>query len=185
MSINTKISAEFFNEYGFAYLENIISEDLCNNFTNIMLDFKEKNKLAFENISNSDMYKNSYGRGGITEMEDFLQKLTPILTERLNLKVKPSNTYARIYYNRSTLKPHVDRPGLDYTMSITLFSNLKNDWPLVTIDKLGNEVRCNINRRDGLLIHGTEMKHWRDDLTCAEDECVVQMFLHWTRVNVL
>jgi len=182
MNINTEMSVDFFNEYGFAYLENIISEDLCNKFTSIMLDLKEKNKLAFENISNADMYKNSYGQGGIAEMEEFLQKLTLPISDVLSLKIKPSNTYARIYYNGSTLKPHVDRPGLDYTMSVTLFSNLKSEWPLIAVDKLGKEIRCNINRKDGLLIHGTEMNHWREDLTCADDEYVIQMFLHWSRI---
>lgn len=183
MVINTTTSSDDFSRVGYAYLSELVTEEMCNKFTQIMLDKKSTGVLAYE--GQIFHYKNSYGQGGIAEMEDFLQKLTPVLSERLNLKVKPSNTYARIYYNGSTLKPHVDRPGLDYTMSVTLFSNLKNDWPLVTIDKLGNEVRCNINRRDGLLIHGTEMNHWRDDLTCAEDEYVVQMFLHWTRINAL
>lgn len=181
MNIKTNTTKEQFGEYGYAYLKNIISDSLCDKFMNIMLDLKQKNELSFENASNKEMYKNSYGLGSIYDMENYLRDLTPILSNHFDLNIKPANSYARIYYNGSTLKPHVDRPGLDYTISITLFSNLKTDWPLVTIDKLGNKIMCNIDQRDGLLIHGTEMKHWRDDLICGDDEYVVQMFLHWTK----
>ena len=182
MFINSDTSPDDFGKIGYAYLKNLLSEDLCCSFTNTMMNKKQTNTLSFEGSINNTMYKNSYGSGRISEMESFLHEITPELSSKLLLNIKPANSYARIYYNGSTLKPHVDRPGLDYTMSVTLFSNLKNKWPLITIDKLGNEVRCNIERRDSLLIHGTEMNHWREDLVCNEDEYVVQMFLHWTKV---
>jgi hypothetical protein len=182
MNIKTNTTKEQFDEYGYAYLENIISEQLCENFTKIMLEYKNNNKLIFENISNSDMYKNSYGTGNIPEMESFLKEITDELLSYFDLSCKISNSYTRIYYNGGTLKPHVDRPGLDYTLSITLFSNLKKEWPLYAIDKKGNQIKSNINRGDGLLILGTKMQHWRDQLICADDEYVVQLFLHWTNI---
>lgn len=182
MFIDTEITPDVFEKIGYVYLNKLVSEKKCDEFTNTMLKRKDEGHLSFEGSINTTMYKNSYGVGGISEMESFLREITSELSSKLDLKIKPANSYARIYYNGSTLKPHVDRPGLDYTMSITLFSNLKNEWPLVTIDKLGNEIRCDIKRGDSLLIHGTKMNHWRDDLICGDDEYVVQMFLHWTKI---
>lgn len=182
MYIKTKTTKEEFKKYGFAYLENIISDSLCDKFTNIMLDLKHNNRLVFENTSNADMYKNSYGTGRLPEMESCLKEITYELKTYFDLNCKEANTYARIYYNEGTLKPHVDRPSLDYTLSVTLFSNLEKEWPLYAIDKKGNEIKSNIKKGDGLLILGTEMKHWRDKLICSENEYVVQMFLHWTKV---
>lgn len=182
MFSNSDINCDLFNKLGYVYLKNLLTEELCNNFTNLMLDFKNSNKLSFEGSLNSHMYKNSYGLGSIKEMESFLKDITPDLSNFFNLNIKPANSYARIYYNGSTLNPHVDRPGLNYTISVTLFSNLKNEWPLIAIDKEKNEVKCNINRGDGLMILGTEIKHWREPLVCSDHEYVVQMFLHWTQI---
>ena len=44
MYIKTNTTKEQFNEYGYVYLKNIISDSLCDKFTNIMLDLKQKNE---------------------------------------------------------------------------------------------------------------------------------------------
>lgn len=182
MYINTDCSIENFNKVGYAYLKNLIPDDLCESFTQIMLNYKKSDQLTLESSVDNNMYKNSYGRGGIVEMENFLREISTEFCDKFSVKCKPSNTYARIYYNTSTLQRHVDRSGLDYTVSVTLFSNLKNPWPLYAIDKNGVEISSNISKGDGLLIHGTEMIHWRNPLVCENDEYVIQLFLHWTKI---
>lgn len=182
MYINTDCSDHKFKQVGYAYLNGLIPTDLRDLFVKIMLDYKNTNQLTLESSLDTNMYKNSYGRGGIVEMEDFLKRITEELSVKFSISIKPSNTYARIYYNNSTLYKHVDRPGLDYTLSTTLFSNIKTDWPLYVIDKNGNQVSSNISTGDGLLIHGTELPHWRDPLFCNNDEYVIQLFLHWTKI---
>lgn len=171
--------SQFFNEHGYVYLNNILTPLQCEQFSNIMLTKKSNNQLGYEKLGNPAMYQESYG-GNDEVFETALRELTPRLEEELGVKMIPANSYCRIYYNGSTLNPHVDRLGLDYTISISLFSNLKNDWPLMCIDRKGNTVPIDIGIGDGGIMYGTEINHWREDLTCGDDEYIIQLFMHWS-----
>lgn len=173
---------EFFKEHGYVYLDSVLSQQQCEQFSNVMLTKKTNSQLQYEKTVNSTMYQESYG-GNDPLFETALRELTPRMEEELQVKMVPANSYCRIYYNGSTLKSHVDRVGLDYTISISLFSNLKNDWPLMCIDRKGNTVPINIGIGDGGMVYGTEIKHWRDDLTCGPDEYIIQLFMHWSFIK--
>ena len=113
-------------------------------------------------------------------MEQALRDMQPRVEEELQVKMKVANSYARIYYNGGTLNRHTDRKGLDYTMSITLFSNLDKDWPLWCKDLEGNEIPLNIPMGWGGMMLGTTMEHWREPLVCEENQYVIQLFVHWS-----
>lgn len=173
----------FFSKYGYSYFENILTDDECIDFAAKMLSFKEDNRLVYEGKTDARpnaFYDNSFGIGSVPEMESVLRSMQPKLEEELNVRMVPANSYARIYYNGGTLAPHVDRTGLDYTMSITLFSNLDTDWPLWCNDLQGNTVPLVIPRGWGGMMLGTTMKHWREPLVCREDQYVIQLFVHWS-----
>lgn len=172
--------SEFFAKHGYAYLNNVLTSEQCDEFTERMLRMKNENHLVYEG-GDTKFYDNSYG-GNCQEFEQALRELTPRLEEELGVKMKPANSFGRIYYNGGTLHRHVDRQGLDYTLSITLYNKLEKEWPLWCIDKLGNEVPINIARGDGGMMLGTTMTHWRDDLVCNEGDYVVQLFMHWSFV---
>jgi len=177
-----KLSDQF-ETLGYAYFKNIITEDMCNHFTQLMYNMKDTNKgVSFEGKTDQtphSFYNQSWG-GNHQDFEDALRThVQPRLENELNLRLKVQNSFARIYYNGGTLDRHVDRPGLDYTLSITLFHNLDENWPLWCIDKKGNEVALKIDRGDGGLMLGTSMEHWRDPLVCRDDQHAVQLFMHW------
>lgn len=181
--MNELTKSEFFAKHGYAYFENILTEDQCIDFAAKMLSFKEDNRLSYEGKTDAQpnaFYANSYGIGGVAEMEAALLEMQPKIEEELQVKMIPANSYARIYYNGGTLNTHVDRPGLDYTMSITLFSNLDRDWPLWCEDLQGNVVSLEIPRGWGGMMLGTTMKHWREPLVCRDDQYVIQLFVHWS-----
>lgn len=178
--------AEFFDKHGYAYLKELLTPEECIRFASIMLTMKEQNMLTYEGKTNdtpSAFYDNSFG-GNHPEFEAALRRAQPRVEEELGLvgKMKPANSFGRIYYNGGTLAAHTDRSTLDYTVSITLFSNIEVDWPLWTTDKLGNIVPLRIGIGDGGVMLGTTMKHWRDPLVCREDQHVIQMFMHWSFV---
>lgn len=175
-------SSIFFKEHGYVYLNNVLTPQQCEEFSNLMLTKKNNSQLQYEKTVNSTMYQESYG-GNDQVFETALRKLTPRMEDELQVKMIPANSYCRIYYNGSTLKPHVDRSGLDYTLSISLFSNLKQDWPFICTDRKGNIASISIGVGDGAMIYGTEIKHWRDDLTCGTDEYIIQLFMHWSLVK--
>jgi hypothetical protein len=170
--------AEFFNKHGYSYIKNVLSDQQCNDFTKLLLDMKHAEQLVYEG-GNAAFYDNSYG-GNHPEFEAALRELTPRLEHELGVKMTPANSFARIYYNGGTLHRHTDRDGLNYTLSITLDNTLDTEWPLWCIDKLGNEVPINIERGDGGMMLGTQMTHWRNDLVCAENQHLCQLFMHWS-----
>lgn len=178
--------AEFFEKHGYAYLKQVLTTDECLQFAGMMLAMKEENMLSFEGKSESNphaFYDNSFG-GNRPEFEAKLREVQPRIEEELGLvgKMRPANSFARIYYNGGTLQSHVDRPGLDYTISITLFSNLETDWPLWVVEKQGSKIPLTIGMGDGGMILGTTMQHWREPLVCESNQYVIQMFMHWSFV---
>lgn len=174
----------FFNEYGYAYLENILTEEQCLNFASIMILMKEKNRLSYEGITStgepSTYYKNSFG-GNSDEFEVTLREIQPRIEATVGTKLVPCNSFARIYYNGGILTKHIDRSGLDYTLSVTLLHNLDSDWPLWCTDLKGNNVPLVIKQGDGGLMLGTTLTHWREPLICNDDQFAIQLFMHWTK----
>lgn len=168
-----------FKNLGYAYLQNLLTPDECQKITDIMLEKKADNTLLDEKTLTT-AYKNSYGGNHPFFMEK-LQELTPRMeTELRQIKMVPNNAYCRIYYDGSILNPHTDRLGLDYTLSISVFTNLNRIWPLYCTDLNGNNVALDIHVGDGGMIYGRTMEHWRDPMVCDPDQYVIQLFLHWT-----
>lgn len=182
MENNNSFNVKFFRDYGYLYFKNILSEEEQLRFASIMMVLKEDNRLLFEGKdaqgNPSQYYNNSFG-GNHPEFESALIRIQPRIEEELGIKLKPKNSFARIYYNGGTLSKHVDREGLEYTLSITLFSNLDNDWPLCCIDKKENQVEIPIQPGDGAIMLGTKLTHWREPLVCNDDQFVIQLFMHW------
>ena len=180
-------SAKEFKELGYSYITNVLSKDTCIEFAKDMLFMKAVNILDKENkamLSAEDTdkvkFNSPYGVGGFPKMENYLKHITKPLGDKLGVKWEPANSYSRIYYNGGMLGEHIDKPSLNYTLSITLLSTINKPWPLYVIDKKGNEVNADIKMGDGLLILGSKMKHWRQPLVCNPDQCVIQLFFHWT-----
>ena len=149
----------------------------CAKLSSYLLEQHRNKKLRFE--GDNAHYKNSYG-ASLPEFESLLREMTPMIMEETkssDLAVKDS--YSRIYFNNSTLKRHVDRKGLDVTMTVSIFNNTGQDWPLFVETPEGvKPVVTGIG--DAGIILGTKMYHWREPLVCAEDQMVMQCFFHWS-----
>lgn len=161
--------------------KNLISQEECEFLNQKALEYKNNNKLQHEG-SNDSFYKNSFGTAQIPEFESFLHKMTPKISEAFNMKnIVAENSYTRIYYNGSILGRHIDREGLDITMSLCTFTNLENPWPLY-FETLEGEVKsADLEPGDGAVILGTKMYHWRDPLVCSPDQYTIMSFYHWRR----
>jgi hypothetical protein len=165
----------------FLYFEKIFTSERCDLLNKVALDYMRKKQLNHE--ANQHHYKNSYGVGRIHEYEQVLHEITPLIKERTGMSdIAVENSYTRIYFNGATLGKHIDRDGLDLTLSVCTFSNIKQDWPLYVEVKPDVIKTFNTPPGDGALILGTKMLHWRDPLVCADDEMVIQSFYHW-RIN--
>jgi len=164
------------------FFDNLITPERCNKLNDIALSMKQRNILNYE--SDKKHYANSYGTGSIPEFEKILRELTPKIKEAIGLdNITEENSYTRIYYNGATLKKHVDRKGLDLTLSICTFSNLDKPWDLHVEVEKGKVLSFETKPGQGALILGTKMLHWRDDLVCRDDQYVIQSFYHWKIID--
>ena len=159
-------------------LNTILTADECSELT---LDFLEKKmKGQTKEETDKSYYKNSCGISNSDMAWEYLHKFTPMVESTIKTKLKPANPYTRMYRNTSTLNAHVDREGLDWTVSVCLFSNINKEWPLFV--QLEDDSTVSFATREGeaSLVKGKQRRHWREPLSCADDEFVIQMFLHWT-----
>ena len=160
------------------FFEKIFDQEKCNQLNILAMRERQKDNMRWE--GNDFHYGNSYGIGGLPYYEELLDTLTPFVKEATGYKtIQKENSFTRIYYNGGDLKRHVDRPGLDLTLSVCTFSNLSQPWPIYVedMDRKIHKIVTNIG--DGALILGTKMTHWRDKLVCPEDNYVIQSFFHW------
>lgn len=160
------------------FFDNLLSPEKCEILNKLALSMKDQNRLNFE--ADGKHYANSYGTGRIPEYEKLLRELTPLIKEKTGLNnITEENSYTRIYYDGATLKKHIDRKGLDLTLSVCTFSNLDKPWELHAEVEKGKVLSFDTKPGQGALILGTKMLHWRDDLNCRPDQYVIQSFYHW------
>ena len=160
------------------FFDNLISPERCTILNDIILKMHQEKRLVYE--ADGKHYANSYGYGRIPEYEELLRELTPTIKNVTGLhNITVENSYTRIYFNGASLKRHVDRVGLDLTLSLCTFSNLDKPWDLHVETEGGKVLSFDTKPGQGALILGTKMPHWRDDLVCGSDQYVIQSFYHW------
>ena len=160
-------------------LGRIMLDEECDELSGEFLDMFKRGEIPLE--SDTRYYRNSYATATPKSWEA-LYKYTPFVKDILGLEIKPANPFCRIYNNTSILLPHFDREGLDWTISVCLKTTINHDWPLC-VEVAPNEIiKVNTVKGHGGLIQGNILNHWRETLSCEENQYVIQMFLHWTQL---
>ena len=163
-------------------LGKILNEYECEYIIKEFFHFKEKGKIGLE--TESAFYNNSYG-GNTPITWYLLGRFLPLVEEKCGKKLKTANPYIRLYTNESTLPPHKDRSELDWTISVCIFTNLDNNWPLWVADTTHKDGKVEYPTLQGFagLVDGKNTSHWRDVLKCKDDQFVIQLFLHYTEIK--
>jgi len=91
--------------------------------------------------------------------------------------LKPTYSYLRVYKHGDVLHRHTDREACEYSVSITLKREHKDEiWPLyLETDQIYKTL---LEEGDALIYKGIENSHWRDKF---EGERLAQLFLHYVR----
>lgn len=176
----------------FKFYSEIVSDKDCRAIKKIMLNHLEKKELSVEhNFTNG-----SYGYYNLPT--------TLLLVDDIEKKIKKDygndyifeNTFTRIYLNGHNLTIHTDRPGLDLTLSVCIYSNLDFLWPIyisnVEVDGLWSETGSHDQYAEsyqtfvtpigsGVACLGTRNPHWRDKLNCKDHQMMIQSFFHWKK----
>ena len=91
--------------------------------------------------------------------------------------LKPTYAFFRVYKHGDILHKHTDRELCEYSVSITLKREHKDEiWPLyLETDQIYKTL---LEEGDALIYKGIENSHWRNKF---EGERLAQLFLHYVR----
>jgi hypothetical protein len=171
-----------FKENGFEVVRNVIEPQLL-----------EHLKIEFEMIRDINFFtsgeKNPYSFGDEQSPNSFsayslpcFESLSLILNEKMNeitnLKLFPTYTYARIYYEGAILKPHTDRPSCEYSTTICIDST--DLWEFYIKGKDDETKILKLNPGDMCVYSGCELEHWREPYKGDQQ---IQCFLHYVNSN--
>jgi prolyl 4-hydroxylase len=151
-----------------------------------------------EGNNDAYVYSNSYGVYNLPITLPYADRLTKKL-QAIYPNVKFANAYTREYLRHGKLGIHLDRKGLDLTLSVCLEDNHNLFWPL-NISKLEHKGPWKSNEDNehykqeaisvvlpvghGAFVEGGKHPHWRDELLCGEAQRAVYTFFHWTLEEV-
>lgn len=143
----------------------------------------------------SQYFENKIKRGEWVSSNDAVSKLSYYadpLIEVLLLRCKksveavcgkeliPTYSYSRVYQAGEQLKPHVDRPSCEVSVTINVAN--KGDISPIYMKYANNlESKHILNPGDAVIYKGCEATHWR--LPMNPDQLNVQFMLHYVDKN--
>lgn len=164
---------------GITRVDGIISEEQRLHIKNAILAKQQ----TLRDETDGDLYNNSFG-GAVEEVDALYDHLTPIIEDITKLKLKKENSYARIYNVGSTLNRHLDREGLEITVSIQIENTTGLTQPIYAQNYSGGINDAGLFNRDCLLIKGRDLEHWRMPIQSANPEGIlINVFFHWNIVK--
>lgn len=139
-------------------------------------------------------YNGSVGFYNLDVTNQYLDRIEKLVMPLYDGKLKFENSFTRIYLKDSVLGFHIDRPGLDVTMSLCLRRN--TPWPLVVSNKeadsdysehnpqpyLQDVNLYDLQEGNAVVCEGRRFPHWRNALACEEDQTNVYVFFHWSKI---
>ena len=173
---------------GYVYLPGFLDKESCSQAAKTMLELRSSGILTKDNMCDNaySIYAPEFG-------DTLLEDLLPHFEHVTGLKLLPTYSYARIYNNGDTLKPHKDRKSCEISATLTLTKNVS--WPIYMAkeatdmnnavalkdydDKtiyVENPSAIDMQIGDAVLYQGTKMVHWRDAYSGSEQ---IQIFLHY------
>jgi len=159
-------------------IKNALDENLCRF---IALEFEMMGavcKQIYPGANLADLCENTFARYSPLMMEALSVWLQPKIEEAVNMKLYPTYSYARIYYQGSELQKHFDRESSEVTVSVCLQKDV--DWPLYVKNSEGTVHQIDLEVGDLGIYCGRKHEHWRDPLPGKKQ---IQAFLQYVDAN--
>lgn len=159
-------------------IKNAVDENLCRF---IALEFEMMEavcKQIYPGANLADLCENTFARYSPLMMEALSVWLQPKIEEAVNMKLYPTYSYARIYYQGSELQKHFDRESSEVTVSVCLQKDV--DWPLYVKNSEGTVHQIDLEVGDLGIYCGRKHEHWRDPLPGKKQ---IQAFLQYVDAN--
>lgn len=141
-----------------------------------------ENKLRREEWieDNNKKASTKYGYYADPLIEVVLNNSLKQIADICGKELEPTYSYMRVYQPGEQLKPHVDRPSCEISVTVNVAS--KGPASEIWMHYKDNEPHAYIlNPGDAAVYKGKEVTHWRDPL--KPDQLNVQFMLHYVDKN--
>jgi hypothetical protein len=170
--------AEHFEKHGCLLVKNFIDEQ-----TVAVVSQYFENKIRrgewFE-ISEGDDPTSRFAYYADPLIEVLLQASKEAVEEATGKELLPTYSYSRIYQPGESLRPHVDRPSCE--VSVTVNVATKGEFsPVYTQYGQNDPEKHVLNPGDAVVYMGCEVLHWRRPL--KDGQLNVQFMLHYVDKN--
>lgn len=176
-------SPNSFNELGLLVLRDFIPHDALSLCRDYLQSVKERYAKtlgqASDFIENDEHHPNTFSFYSPLCTEVLLLKMLPKVERLAGVKLVPSYSYARTYYQGSFLEKHTDRRCSQFGISICLDRD-EPDWPLVIIDRTAQARSIDLDRGDAVMFLGMQLEHYRDKFS---GRAQTQIFLFYVAQN--
>jgi hypothetical protein len=113
-------------------------------------------------------------------VEVILKNAVPDVEAATGLKLDPSYSFTRVYQKGDELKPHVDRPACEISVTSHI-ATVGKPWPIY-MKAPGKEPTVHyLEPGDACIYKGCEVTHWRDK--AVDTDINVQVMLHYVDKN--
>lgn len=171
-------NAENFEKYGCVKVDGFVDQQTIS-IVSRYLENKIRRKEWKEIIDKyDDASKFAYYADPLIEI--LLQESLPAVEETTGKELIPTYSYARVYQAGEQLKPHIDRPSCE--ISVTVNVATKGEFSPIYMQYAGHEPQNYIlNPGDAVIYKGCEARHWRNPL--KDGQLNVQFMLHYVDKN--
>jgi phage terminase large subunit GpA-like protein len=113
-------------------------------------------------------------------MEVVLRNSLPEVEAATNLELDPTYSFTRVYEKGDELRPHVDRPACEISVTLHI-ATVGKSWPIY-MKAPGKEPTAHyLEPGDACIYKGCEVTHWRDK--AVDTDFNVQVMLHYVNKN--
>jgi hypothetical protein len=165
-----------FEKYGCVLIKNFLDKQSTQTVSRYMEYALKQNAMPRDNGVESP----SFARYADPLTETILFNSHEYVEEITNKKLYPSYSFSRVYVKGDELKPHVDRPSCE--ISVTCHVATKGAPWLIWMHAPGKEpISFELESGDAVVYKGCEVKHWRDK--AVDTEVNAQFMLHYVDQN--
>ena len=121
-----------------------------------------KDKVDFQEVE--EQVNGSTSRYFYPQYESAHSQIRLKLEKILGNKLYNTYFYDRFYFPGQELKPHVDRPACEISVTVHVSTNLKGtkaDWPIWITTPKAKDCSVILKPGDGMIYKGCECPHWR------------------------
>ena len=163
-------SKDTFEREQYALMRSVIAEPLRGFLWRYVLEREAAGTLA----SDPDWPGTPVAYGDVV-MEHLLERLRPEVEVASGRRLFPTYSYLRLYKTGNVLKPHLDRPACEISLSLNIGQEPPVVWPLWMRGSIGPQA-VELHPGDAVLYRGMHLEHWRERY---EGVRAAQVFLHY------